>query len=818
MSSTTGVTITIIITYAIVIFSSIHTIHTLSGSATTIAVSYGTTITICGIVAGQPSQHIQCWRNGQVSDVFSNISFDSISGGRDVFCGVRSGGSTLVCWNPNLTPKRLYYNETVILTDLAVGDSQICAVTNSSQGTVNCWRDGEEFTTRNIRIRSVSSGLGLSCGVSVDNTSGIICFGSNSQLANTNTIQLQGEFDSFSMLNVFVGGGHVCGVNSTGFVICRGANDHGQIDVPDHEAFEFSALALGLNHTCGLRMLNKTVVCWGGGGGNVNVSDHVVGVSFESIVAGSDFTCGLTSNNLSVICWGDGWVRNGSNLLGFGLPLGSILPGPCVRSGPTGCRCGIYAQSDTLCSGSGSICMPCDLASLAPPSPPPPPSPPTGGGNVPRSSPSRPLRRGLLAFAIVGSIGTFAGICTIIYCLWTGICCGNKKIHNSVQPTITSTNHNGPQLSNNSSQVSRSSTIRRQASRAFRRQRSGTSSKHADREEEFTFADLALATDNFSLENKIGSGSFGVVYKGKLLDGREVAIKRGETCQKAKKFQEKESAFDSELAFLSRLHHKHLVRLVGYCEEREEKLLVYEYMKNGALFDHLHDKKNVEQNSSLLNSWKIRIKIALDAARGIEYLHNYAVPPIIHRDIKSSNILLDANWVARVSDFGLSLMGPESDSEQRSTKAAGTVGYIDPEYYGLNVVTAKSDVYGLGVVMLELLTGKRAIFKSNDDGTGTGNGNGGALISLVDYAVPTIVSGELAKILDKRVRPPEANEAESEAVELMAYTAIHCVNLEGRDRPTMTDIVANLERALTLCDDSHGSISISSGHISIISE
>ncbi|KAI8008729.1 putative serine/threonine-protein kinase-like protein CCR3 [Camellia lanceoleosa] len=216
----------------------------------------------------------------------------------------------------------------------------------------------------------------------------------------------------------------------------------------------------------------------------------------------------------------------------------------------------------------------------------------------------------------------------------------------------------------------------------MRRQRSGTSSKHADRAEEFSFLDLAAATNNFSLENKLGAGSFGIVYQGKLWDGREVAIKRGETGAKTKKFQEKESAFESELAFLSRLHHKHLVRLVGYCEERDERLLVYEYMKNGAL----------------------------------------------------------------------------------------------------------------------------AIFKSGE--------SGGAPISVVDFAVPVIMAGEIGKILDQRVGPLEPNEAE--AVELVAYTAMHCVNLEGKDRPTMTDIVANLERALTLCDDSHGSIS--SGPISIVSE
>ncbi|KAI3721057.1 hypothetical protein L2E82_32060 [Cichorium intybus] len=784
-----------VISVVCLIFSFAYSCHALGGSATTVSISYGSTVTVCGIVAGQPSQRIQCWRDGQVFDVFSNISFESIAGGRDVFCGVRSGGSSLVCWNPNLTPKRLYYNETVLLHQLSIGDTQICSITNSTGWNVDCWRDRNDISTQNSPLRSISSGLGFTCGVASDNVDGIICFGTNSELANA----IQGEFANFRMLNVAVGGNHACGVNSTGFLVCRGNNDSGQINVSNHSRFEFSELALGANHTCALRRLTGYVVCWGGGGGIM--SDYVTGVSFESIVAGLDFTCGLTTSNLSVICWGEGWVRNGSYPLGFQLPLKQILPGPCVTSP---CSCGIYTQSEILCSGDGSICKPCDISTFFPLLAPPPPPP--GDGNVQRSLPSRSLRRGLLAFAIVGSIGAFAGICTIIYCLWTGVCCGNKKIHNSVQPTITGSTHNPPQFSN-SSPVSRSSTIRRQASRAFRRQRSGTSSKHADREEEFTFADLALATDNFSQENKIGAGSFGVVYKGKLLDGREVAIKRGETSQKTKKFQEKESAFDSELAFLSRLHHKHLVRLVGYCEEREEKLLVYEYMKNGALYDHLHDKKNVEKNSSLLNSWKMRIKISLDAARGIEYLHNYAVPPIIHRDIKSSNILLDSNWVARVSDFGLSLMGHESESDHRPTKAAGTVGYIDPEYYGLNVVTAKSDVYGFGVVLLELLTGKRAIFKSDDN-------NGGTPVSLVDYAVPALLSGELVKILDKRVGLPEVNEAE--AVELMAYTAVHCVNLEGRERPTMTDIVANLERAVVLCDDSHGSIS--SGQISIISE
>ncbi|KAD2805186.1 hypothetical protein R6Q59_029524 [Mikania micrantha] len=773
----------------VIISSVISPVNALGGSATTVSVSYGATPTVCGIVAGQTSQQIQCWRNGDVFPVFSNISFESISGGRDVFCGIRSGGSTLVCWNSSLIPKRLYYNETVLLRHLTIGDSEICAITNSSNRNFNCWRETGSFASQNYDFRSISSGLGFTCGITLNETNGIVCFGSNLGLASA----IQGQFTNIRLLTIVVGGNHACGVNITGFLICRGNNDYGQIDVPDHSPFEFYALALGANHTCALRRLNNFAVCWGGSGGAMD--NYTARVSFESIVSGLDFTCGLTSSNFSVICWGEGWARNNSNPVDFELPLNKILPGPCVQSD---CKCGVYPQSDSLCSGYGSICRPCDLTSLVPPVPelvPPPPAP--GGSNVPRTTRSKRLTRGLLAFAIVGSVGAVAGICTIVYCLWTGVCFGKKKIHNSVQPTVNGANRNGSH-NTNGSPVSRSATIRRQLSRGFRRQRSGPSSKQVDKEEEFTFADLALATDNFSPENQIGAGSFGVVYKGKLLDGREVAIKRGEISDKNKKLQEKESAFDSELAFLSRLNHKHLVRLVGYCQERDERLLVYDYMKNGALFDHLHDKLNTEKSNSLLNSWKMRIKIALDAARGIEYLHNYAVPPVIHRDIKSSNILLDANWAARVSDFGLSLMGPVSDREFRPAKAAGTVGYIDPEYYGLNVLTAKSDVYGLGVVLLELLTGRRAIFKTPEV-------NGGAPISLVDYAVPIIMAGDLEKILDKRVGPPEMKEVEP--VELMAYTALHCVNSEGNYRPTMSDIVANLERALGLCGDSHGSIS-----------
>ncbi|GAB2299561.1 hypothetical protein Dimus_033626, partial [Dionaea muscipula] len=760
------------------------------GTGSTFAAVYSTS-TVCGIVADQPTRSIRCFKDNHSFPITPNISYGSIAAGKTFFCALTSGGTVILCWdtsqNDTFSPKRIYHSTSSTLSQISVGDDQVCALVNGTN-RVHCWRgikgSGVQFLDGQDKFGLVSSGLGFSCGILVTNSS-VRCWGSNSSLVSL----IQDQFDNVSMSTIVAGGRHVCGFHLNGTLVCRGDNSSGQLNAPAGDDQAFSQLALGLNFSCGIRDSNRSVVCWGGGG---QYSSNVArGASFESIVAGLSFVCGLTSGNFSIVCWGPGWSGHGTMGVGVGvgvdLPLPMILPGPCVQSS---CSCGIYPDSEKLCSGSGNICRPCSFIPKPTPSSSPPPSPTVGS-----SPPAKPLMKVLLSFAIIGS---FAGICSIVYCLYT-VFFGRKKIHNSVQPTITREGSD-PGRSSSNSPPFRASTIRRQSSRMMRRQRSGTSSIKAapERAEEFAFPELAAATHDFSLENKIGAGSFGVVYRGKLPDGREVAIKRGETGPLAKKFQEKESAFESELAFLSRLHHKHLVRLVGYCEDRDERLLVYEYMKNGALYDHLHDEKNVEKSSNVINSWKLRIKIVLDAARGIDYLHNYAVPPIIHRDIKSSNILLDENWTARVSDFGLSLMGHESVHEFRPSKAAGTVGYIDPEYYGLNVLTTKSDVYGLGVVLLELLTGKRAIFRTNDD-------NGGSPTTVVDFAVQAITAGELARVLDHRVGPPELNE--SEAVELVAYTALHCVNLEGKDRPTITDVVANLERALALCDYSHGSIS-----------
>ncbi|XP_010920862.2 putative serine/threonine-protein kinase-like protein CCR3 [Elaeis guineensis] len=761
------------------------------GSAATVTISHGTG-TVCGVLAGASPRSILCARGTQpVFSIPPNVSFDSVSGGRDFLCGLRSGGTAFFCWNASnasstdLPPKRVY-NGPAVLTNLTVGEDQIAAIDRNGPG-IRWWRGDDSFPRFLVRgsYHSLTSGRVFSCAIDTNHT--VRCWGRRGE-------EIQSDFKNASMVSIVAGDSHVCGLSTTGFLVCKGSNDYGQLNAPSGPAFEFSSLALGESQSCAVRQANGTVVCWGGGGESGTYAPMNT-TSFQFVVAGGNLTCGLTSINFSVVCWG----TNRSNPAVTVIPL-PILPGICTAD-QNSCTCNIVPDSARLCSGSGVICSPC----LSPASPPPLPSP----SAPPPPLTSRKTSKRWLAFGIVGSVGAFAGVCTIIYCLWTGVC-RNKKVHNSVRPNITAGEHGGANSGVTSGAGaggsilpspftsppgSRSRIFRRQGSRVMRRQRSGPSS-FKDRAEEFTFTQLAAATKNFSLETKIGAGSFGTVYKGKLPDGREVAIKRSESGPRTKKFQEKESAFQSELAFLSRLHHKHLVGLVGYCEEEEERLLVYEYMKNGALYDHLHSKDNT---STVLNSWKMRIKVLLDAARGIEYLHNYAVPPIIHRDIKSSNILLDGNWVARVSDFGLSLMEPESDSGHLSMRAAGTVGYMDPEYYGLHHLTVKSDVYGLGVVMLEVLTGKRAIFKDKEEGNPT---------SVVDYAVPSIGAGDLGRVLDTRVGPPGPHEAE--AVELVAYTAVHCVSLEGRERPFMADIVANLESALALCDDSRGSISSNS--------
>uniref|UniRef100_A0ACD5W403 Uncharacterized protein n=1 Tax=Avena sativa TaxID=4498 RepID=A0ACD5W403_AVESA len=790
-----------------------------AASASTLAVAGGSTV--CGVAANNGTVYCldladASYPNSPASPVTPSLVFSRVSGGAGYVCGLSNNESVLLCWPPGTSAQgnlRRVYRGAATFSDLAVGDDHVAAYDAQARG-IQWWRGGDGRYPQFIAgaFRSLASGDGFTCAVETNSSSAVRCWGPSGSA-------VQAAFANASVSTLAAGASRACGVDSlTGAVLCSGQSGAGALA---QSGLYQHGLAVGASHACGLSRPNHTAVCWTLAGPTPTVYYPAPDTAFEFLVAGGNLTCGLVTYNYTVLCWSTS--SPSADNAAVEVPLPSILPGTCVTDEAL-CECGIFPGSGELCAVAGSPgSVICNRVCVN--SPPPPPSPPPPS---PAAAASKGVSKAWIAFAVVGAVGAFIGLCSIIYCFVFGFC-SHKRIHNSVQPNLPGAAGGGagnapaaaaenvgvgtgsvaasPYGSPNGSRA-RGFLFRRQLSRAMTRQRSGPSS-FKEQTEEYTFAQLAAATNGFAPEAKIGAGSFGTVYRGKLADGREVAIKRGESSgPMARKFQEKESAFRSELAFLSRLHHKHLVGLVGYCEENDERLLVYEYMKNGALYDHLHPKAiggdESVSPSPVLSSWKLRIKILLDASRGIEYLHSYAVPPIIHRDIKSSNILLDGGWVARVSDFGLSLMGPpESDTDSSgaavqqqhlSMKAAGTVGYMDPEYYGMHHLTVKSDVYGFGVVMLETLTGKRAIFKEEAEG--------GDPVSVVDYAQPSVVAGELRKVLDGRAPEPTPNEAE--AVELVAYTAVHCVRLEGKDRPAMADIVANLETAFAFCEGSAG--------------
>ncbi|GLT80684.1 hypothetical protein SLA2020_521100 [Shorea laevis] len=283
----------------------------------------------------------------------------------------------------------------------------------------------------------------------------------------------------------------------------------------------------------------------------------------------------------------------------------------------------------------------------------------------------------------------------------------------------------------------------------------------------FTYGELASATNNFDSSAQIGQGGYGKVYRGTLADGTVVAIKRA---QEGSLQGEKE--FLTEIQLLSRLHHRNLVSLLGYCDEEGEQMLVYEYMANGTLRDHLSGKTKEPLGFAM------RLRIAIGSSRGILYLHTEADPPIFHRDIKASNILLDSKFIAKVADFGLSRLAPVPDIEGAapahvSTVVKGTPGYLDPEYFLTHKLTDKSDVYSLGVVFLELLTGMQPIT------------HGKNLVREVNIAHQ---SGMIFSVIDGRM-----GSYPSECVEKFVNLAIKCCQDETDGRPSMAEVFRTLE-------------------------
>ncbi|XP_044967808.1 wall-associated receptor kinase 2-like [Hordeum vulgare subsp. vulgare] len=282
----------------------------------------------------------------------------------------------------------------------------------------------------------------------------------------------------------------------------------------------------------------------------------------------------------------------------------------------------------------------------------------------------------------------------------------------------------------------------------------------------FTSGELDKATNKFSDNNIVGRGGFGTVYKGVLSDQLVVAVKRSQRVDQSQVEQ-----FVNELVILSQVTHKNVVQLLGCCLEAEVPLLVYEFITNGALFHHLH-------NTSIPMSWEDRLRIAVETASALAYLHLAPKTPIVHRDVKSSNILLDTSFTAKVSDFGASRPLPPNQTHV-TTLVQGTLGYMDPEYFQTSQLTEKSDVYSFGVVLIELLTREKPISGSQMD----------EVRSLAMHFSTLFHQNQLLKIVDSQV----AEEAGTRHVKTVAQLALRCLRLRGEERPRMIEVAVELE-------------------------
>ncbi|KAG9138941.1 hypothetical protein Leryth_007566 [Lithospermum erythrorhizon] len=728
-----------------------------------ISASFGDNSLFCAIDASGKQQVI-CWghkHNSSQSQTPSSMypsnlpPMAALSGGFGFLCGILVNTSQAYCWDPmesssDLVPQIF---KSTAYSQVAAGKSHVCGVrgsyySESDYGNVDCWdvvQTGNNTLSskqstlfydqyvNTLSFKKIVSGDGFSCGISTE--SGITCWG-----PNYGSLGIADVSDKF--VGLTAGISSVCGIlEESRDVKCWSNNGSNPISSPI--GVEFVSLTAGAEHFCGIRQDNHAIMCWG----NFNQSLIPKASGFLAIASSDSLTCGIREADLVLDCW----YVNASAPVDYEPPLelcspGLCTPGPCgdgkfafnasllneldltslcVRKdlkicSPCGMNCSEGFFPSSSCSENADrVCTPCSLCQ-------------NSSCQYVCKLPSPKKKKEwdhLLHLALI--IGpSVLGILLLL----VGWCC--------VLPRVMSTkNEEGD---------------KKQFAFFARKPKPETeanSEPHPsvsvapcpEAAQVFRLSELKDATNGFKEFNELGRGSYGFVYKALLPDGRQVAVKRANA---ATIIHTNSREFEMELEILCNARHGNIVNLLGYCAEMGERILVYEYMPHGTLHDHLHG------GLSPLN-WSLRLKIAMQASKGLEYLHKDISPPIVHHDVKSSNILLDAEWGARIADFGL-----------LSTNEKDLNGDM------------KSDVYNFGIVLLEILSGRKPY---DSDCTPP---------SIVEWAVPIIKQGKAAALIDRYVSLPR----NVEPLLKLADLAELALREEPGERPNMSYLALSLEQ------------------------
>ncbi|KAL7594316.1 serine/threonine-protein kinase-like protein CCR1 [Lactuca sativa] len=726
------------------------------GSMGPISAVFGQNDFFCAIDASG-KQEVICWgKNTSSSSSTSSVfaidvpPMAALSGGAGFMCGILVNTSYAYCWDSmgsssDLIPQ-VYQSSSY--SHISSGRDHVCAIrgsyySESDSGSIDCWDIVETSNNRfsskqsalyyNQEINSLSfkkivSGEGFTCGSLKDG--GIKCWGPTS--SNLNVPDVQDKF-----LTLASGKSSLCGVlESSGEIKCWGDSSFSNSSILDPPiGTSFVSLAIGAQHFCGIREDNHAIECWG----KVNSTSIPKDSGFLSIASSDSIMCGIREDDLVLDCW----FANASSPSNIDPPLQLCSPGLCT---PGSCGPGNFAFNasllhepdlTSLCVRKDlNICSPCGFN--------------CSNGFFPSSSCTQNADR----------VCTSCSLCQNSSC-WE-IC--NLKPHQHQD-------HRLHQLRKLIIIIGSSifgsllisillCILLRFLPQKGKQKKQFSGEKESDAPDitpssvsvapcpglaqVFRLSELKDATNGFKEFNELGRGSYGFVYRAVLPDGRQVAVKRANA---ATIIHTNSREFEMELEILCSVRHSNVVNLLGYCSEMGERLLVYELMSHGTLHDHLHG------GFSPLN-WPLRLRIAMQAAKGLEFLHTEINPPIAHRDVKSSNILLDSDWGARISDFGL-------------LRNDGDV-----------ILDMRDDVYNFGIVLLEILSGRKA----NDRDCSPSN--------IVEWAVPLIKQGKAAAIIDRCVGLPRV------VVPLLKLAEIAEVAVRENpcERPSMAEVATFLEQ------------------------